>query len=127
MVHNPSLSDFDSEKVAKVALLSCSKIMKKWQLDDADQFLLLGLDLKYKHYELTDVSLSLVSKEVLVRVSYVLSIYRCLKTLFPDDKRALHWLYKSNQYFEGHTALSIMKSSDDGLRRVAEYLEAQCV
>jgi hypothetical protein len=69
-----------------------------------------------EHYE--------VSEEVIERISYIVGIYRALRTIFPSRDRADAWIKKGNQVYGGRPALAVMLAGN--LAEVRRYLDAQC-
>ena len=62
----------------------------------------------------------------LERVSLILNIYKVLNTLFSEQNQANKWIKKSNNAFDGCTALGVMLQGDiNGLKSVTNYLMQQ--
>jgi len=68
-----------------------------------------------------------VSEDVLIRISYVLGIYKALHTIFPDERNADGWVTAPNNapLFAGRSAIDLMvEGGVGGLASVLSYLDA---
>ncbi|NMH66236.1 DUF2384 domain-containing protein [Shewanella sp. SHSM-M6] len=97
------------------------RIMDKWHCNTAEQLAILGISSrstlsKYKEAS-GGLRLSLDTQE---RMSYILNIHKCLRTLFSADDSVYGWVRKPNKhpFFAGHSAMDIMKQG-----RVADLYE----
>lgn len=103
-------------------------IGESWHLKNEEQMILLGnpsrsLFFKWKK----DPHSSIVSKDTLERISYILGIYKALQLLLPDPKAADEWITKKNNapIFSGQSALERMLSGNVGdLYVVRQYVDA---
>ena len=115
-----------SLKPYKIALKVLFNIMKEWQLEEEKQRILLGNPTPdvfetWKYGEVTSLE-----SDVLERISYMMGIYKNLKTLFPVQKQANGWLHKPNTAFDESSALDYMLLGQIiNLREVRHYLDAQ--
>jgi len=66
----------------------------------------------------------LLGDDDLERISYVLGIYKALRTIFPTHEEAAAWPKKPNAAFGGRRALDLMLT--DELSEVRRYLDGQC-
>ncbi len=69
-----------------------------------------------------------VSDDVLIRISYVLGIYKAHHTMFPDERNADGWVTAPNNapLFAGRSAIELMvEGGVAGLVSVRSYLDAQ--
>jgi hypothetical protein len=67
-----------------------------------------------------------LDQDTLVRISYILGIYKSLQILFPNHISADAWISKSNDapLFSGKTALDLMLSGNvSDLFAVRQYLD----
>ena len=62
-----------------------------------------------------------VSEEALIRISYVMGIYKNLRLLFPTESQANAWVRKPNRDFDGEPALNRMC---EDLAAVRHYLDS---
>ena len=80
----------------------------------------------YRYKKLPEVTLR---SETLLRISYIMGIYKGLHTLFPEDDRANEWIKRPNTGapFKGKSALQrMMQGRIDDLAEVRRYIDAQC-
>lgn len=96
------IDDADFDKAHEIA----KQIVAAWGLNDHETKQLLG-------------------KEDIQKVSYVLGIYKALRTIFPTEQQANAWPKKPNEAFGGCSAVEVMLSG--GLARVRRYLDSQCL
>jgi uncharacterized protein (DUF2384 family) len=60
------------------------------------------------------------------RLSHLLAIWKALRILFTDDRRGEEWISRSNDYFDGRSALEIMlRGGMADILAVRQYLDAQ--
>ena len=115
-----------SPKSYRLALKVIFNIMKKWQVDEKKQRILLGNPATdvfetWKCGEVTSLE-----NDVLERISYMVGIYKNLGTLFPEQRQANEWLHKPNTAFGESSALDFMLLGlVVNLREVRHYLDAQ--
>lgn len=113
-------------KPYKIALKVLFNIMNEWKIEEKKQRILLGnpaIDV-FKTWKCGEVT-SLES-DVLVRISYMMGIYKNLRALFPLQGQANEWLLKPNSAFGEASALDFMLLGQmANLREVRHYLDAQ--
>ena len=64
-----------------------------------------------------------LSTDTLTRISYIITIYKNLGSLFPTREQANNWVHKPSKDFKGDSAITLISSGHLGkMRRVAEYL-----
>jgi hypothetical protein len=71
-----------------------------------------------------------VDGPTLIRISYVLGIYKALNTLFSSPEQADSWMLSPNRasLFKGRSAIELLsKGRLSDLRAVRRYLDAQIV
>lgn len=117
------------EELAAPGLRAFFRVCVCWKLTPEQQFSLLGkpdrdlVDLWRRGF------ISSVPRDVLMRVSYVLGIYKALHQIFPDDESADRWISRQNlaPMFSGGSALNfILDENDDShLKMLRQYLDAQ--
>lgn len=103
-------------------------IAERWQLRVAEQRRLLGDPPESTFYKWKRERETLLSRDVLERISYVLGIFKSLQILFPDPQRADAWVRHANHapIFGGQSALERMLSGNVAdLYVVRQYLDAQ--
>jgi hypothetical protein len=104
-----------------------SKILHKWKCSEKDMSILLGFECEVDYrLMLSNPEAHEFSEEQVVRMSYILNIYRSLHTLFNRSvERANDWVNSPNNapLFKGKPAIGLMKSGKlPDLAGVAEYL-----
>jgi hypothetical protein len=111
------------------ALRTFFKIAELWKLNVVQQMTLLGVDarstyFKWKKYPEQTV----LHKDTLERISYILGIYKALQILLPNPESADEWIHKPNQaiLFQGKSALELMLSGNvSDLYEVRRYLDSE--
>jgi hypothetical protein len=105
-----------------------AQILENWQLEDAQQLVILGLEntLKPRHlylYRRGDKAFEF-DANMLKRSQMILGIYDSLGTTFPTNKAyASVWLKRSVKKFKHKTPLELMLSGDSGMKRVWHFLD----
>lgn len=115
-------------EMAGPGLRTFFRICEKWGVSPERQVLILGC----RDGTILDAwqrgDYAEVSDDVLIRISYVLGIYRALHTIFPDARNADSWVTAPNSapIFAGRSAIDmIVEGGGGGLASVRSYLEAQ--
>ena len=109
------------------ALRTFFSIADAWGLSEKEQMRLLGLESRSTFHSWKRGVVSLISKDALERISYVLGIYKGLKILLPE--KADEWVRKPNDapLFGGRPALDRLISGNVAdLFVVRQYVDAQC-
>jgi hypothetical protein len=91
------------ERQKKVAMKIFKEICDNWGLDKEERDRLLG-----------------DPESQILRISHMMSIYRCLHTIYDDKNRANAWVRKPNRKFGGRSALAAMIEDPE---QVQKYLE----
>ncbi|MGE0724052.1 MAG: antitoxin Xre-like helix-turn-helix domain-containing protein [Alphaproteobacteria bacterium] len=111
------------------ALRAFFRIADLWRLTVAEQMTLLGLTAASTFYKWRkDPPATVLPKDTLERISYLLGIYRALQILLPDPKAADEWPRRPNgaAIFGGRSALDRMLSGQVAdLFVVRQYLDAE--
>lgn len=113
---------------SRLALSAFFKVAEAWGLSEEEELAILGLCnhevlRAWKAAEGSDVS-----NETLMRISYVLGIYRAINTLLPRKNVASSWIRQPNEAptFGNRSALELMvDGSIDKLKGVRQYLDAE--
>lgn len=103
--------------LVSAGLRAFRNIAATWQLTEAEQAALLGRGEDGGGAD-----------DLLLRLSYVLGIFKAINTLLPDPVRADEWLRKPNAapLFNGRSAIDFMSSGGaDDLAAVRAYLDAE--
>src|SRR3546814_10247977 len=92
------------------ALRTFFRIADAWDLKEAEQMKLLGLDSRSTFQTWKRGAVAAIPKDALERISYVMGIYKGLKMLLP--RTANEWVRKPNEapLFAGRPAIERMAS-----------------
>ena len=119
---------FDRKGLSGPALRTFFRIAKLWSLSVEEQMTLLGLTARSTFFKWKKDPNTVLPKDTLERVSYILGVYKALQILLPDEKAADDWLRRPNAAlpFGGRSALERMLSGQVAdLFVVRQYLDAQ--
>lgn len=120
------MSEYVSKEAHRVALKTFFNVMKKWQIEEIDQIKLLGVEFESEFISLQQGNYFQLSNTSLIRVSYIIRIYKSLRILFPSETQSNGWIHKPNKKFNGNSALcKILDGGLDILETVANYLQKQ--
>jgi hypothetical protein len=115
------------DPMVNVGLRTFFNIARLWKLTPEQEATLLGLP---NHEILTsqrdEAYLSQIDPQTIIRISYVLGIYKQLNTLLPTPANADSWLSKPNSeaLFNGNSALDfLLKDPDKHLPLLLAYLK----
>ena len=118
----------DRKGLSGPALRTFFRVADLWDLSVDEQMTLLGLTAKSTFYKWKKNPSTVLPKDTLERISYVLGIYKALQILLPDRRAADGWIRQPNSAvtFGGRSALERMMSGQVAdLYIVREYLDAQ--
>lgn len=118
----------DRKGLSGPALRAFFRIAELWSLTADEQMNLLGLTARSTFFKWKKESNTVLPKDTLERISYVLGIYKALQILLPDEKAADKWVKQPNAapLFGMASALDRMLSGQVAdLFVVREYLDAQ--
>ncbi|MDF1653605.1 MAG: hypothetical protein P1U34_00680 [Coxiellaceae bacterium] len=115
------------QALAKVIM----RVFDHWQLDTATQLKLLGMGAKSRaligKYRNGDSSIA-ANQDSLQRVGYLLGIFQCLKSLYPDNEALRHgWVKCKNKKLDNFTPLEIMLNGIPDIKCVYALLQHQMV
>ncbi len=119
----------DNEK-AKVGLKTFFNIAKGWGLSEDDEAAILGQPDREALCAWKVGKGPEVGEETILRISYVLGIFKAINILLPIPERADAWISKPNKarIFGGRSALDRMTDGDiDDLKIVRQYLDVQLI
>ncbi|WP_336232194.1 MbcA/ParS/Xre antitoxin family protein [Thalassospira sp. CH_XMU1458] len=110
-----------TQKEAQSLCRAAFRLLKNWELSDAEVQVLLGGDeAAFKNEQQSP------NENILVRAHLLLGIHKQLRVLFFDKWRGYQWVKKPNQIFNGMSALDVMMQRGvEGILQVKEYLEAE--
>ena len=112
------------QRTAQVALKTFFNIMKAWLIEPYEQKLLLGSQGNHIYEKWHQGDTGSLSEDVLIRISYIIGIYRGLGLIFNDRSQADSWINKPNEHFNGFSALEyILDDVDEGLENVRTLID----
>ncbi len=116
----------DRKSLTGPALRTFFNIAEAWGLSETEQMRILGLDSRSTFQNWKRGAVSVISKDALERISYVMGIYKGLQILLP--RSADQWVRKPNEarVFGGRSALDRMASGNVAdLYVVRQYVDGQ--
>lgn len=118
----------DRKELSGPALRTFFRIATLWDLSVQEQMTLLGLTARSTFFKWKKDPNTVLPKDTLERISYVLGVYKALQLLLPDEAAADEWVRRPNAapLFNGRSALDRMLSGQVAdLFVVRQYLDAQ--
>ncbi|MGV7122380.1 antitoxin Xre-like helix-turn-helix domain-containing protein [Sphingopyxis sp. 550A] len=116
----------DRKELTGPALRTFFNIAEAWDLSEAEQMRILGLDSRSTFHNWKRGDIAALSKDALERISYVMGIYKGLQILVPQT--ADQWVRKPNKapLFGGRPAIDRMASGNVAdLYVVRQYVDGQ--
>lgn len=126
MATSAAVTPLDRKGLSGPALRTFFRIADAWRLSENEQMRILGLDSRSTLQNWKRGTVSVIPKDALERISYVMGIYKGLQTLLPQT--ADEWVRKPNkaQVFGGKSALDRMVSGNVAdLYVVRQYVDGQ--
>lgn len=123
-----SATTIDRKGLSGPALRTFFRIAELWNLSTHEQMTLLGVTARSSFFKWKKDRNTILPKDTLERISYVLGIYKALQILLPDAKAADEWVKRPSNapLFGGRSALERMLSGQVAdLFVVRQYLDAQ--
>ncbi len=98
------------QEMAGPGLRTFFRICEKWRVPPEQQLLILGCRNGPNLDAWQRGDYAEVSEDVLIRISYVLGIYKALHTIFPNERSADGWVTAPNSAprFAGRPAIDVM-------------------
>lgn len=118
----------DRKGLSGPALRTFFHIAELWDLSVDEQMTLLGVTARSTFFKWKKDPNTVLPKDTLERISYILGVYKALQILLPDEKAADEWVKRPNSapLFAGQSALDRMLSGHVAdLFVVRQYLDAQ--
>ena len=118
----------DRKGLSGPALRTFFRIAALWGLSVDKQMTLLGVTARSTFFKWRKNPNTVLPKDALERISYILGIYKALQILLPDMQAADAWIRRPNTAppFGGRSALGRMMSGQVAdLFVVRQYLDAQ--
>lgn len=96
-----------------------------WKLSADDQICLLGAPARSTFFKWKKDGGS-IPADTQERISHLFAIFKALEILIPDTEVADSWVRRTNNYFNGQSALDVMLGGKVvDIYRVRQYLDAQ--
>ncbi|MEX0693841.1 MAG: antitoxin Xre/MbcA/ParS toxin-binding domain-containing protein [Rhodospirillales bacterium] len=118
----------DRKGLSGPALRTFFRIAGLWELSVDDQMTLLGVTARSTFFKWKKDPNTVLPKDTLERISYLIGVYKALQILLPDEQAADEWVKRPNTapLFGGQSALDRMLSGQVAdLFVVRQYLDAQ--
>jgi hypothetical protein len=118
----------DRKGLSGPALRTFFRIADLWRLSVEEQMTLLGATARSTFFKWKKNPNTVLPRDTLERISYILGIYKALQILLPSEKAADEWVKRPNTAapFGGRSALERMLSGQVAdLFVVRQYLDAQ--
>ena len=107
------------------AMESFTAIADAWRIGNEDQIKLLGSPGRSTFFKWKKEGGSL-PRDAIERISHLVSIYKALQILIPNEEAADTWVHRPNKYFGGASALEVMLGGDVAdIYRIRQYLDVQ--
>lgn len=119
---------FDRKGLSGPALRTFFRVADLWTLSVEEQMILLGLTARSTYFKWKKDPNTVLPKDTLERISYIVGVYKALQLLLPDERAADEWVRRPNAapLFAGRSALDRMLSGQVAdLFVVRQYLDAQ--
>lgn len=101
------------------------EIARRWELSTDEQIVLLGTPGRSTFFKWKKEGGSL-PQDTEERLSHILAVWKALRILFTVDERGDQWMRRSNEFFDGQSALDIMlRGRVSDIYTVRQYLDAQ--
>jgi len=123
-----SATAIDRRGLSGPALRTFFRIADLWGLSVDQQMTLLGVSARSTFFKWKKDPNTVLPKDALERISYILGIYKALQILLPDERAADEWVKRANSapLFGGRAAIDRMLSGQVAdLFVVRQYLDAQ--
>lgn len=118
----------DRKGLSGPALRTFFRIAELWELSVDDQMTLLGVMARSTFFKWKKDPNTVLPRDTLERISYIVGVYKALQILLPNEKVADEWVKRPNEapVFAGQSALDRMLSGQVAdLFVVRQYLDAQ--
>lgn len=118
----------DRKGLSGPALRTFFRIAELWELSVDDQMTLLGVAARSTFFKWKKDPNTVLPRDTLERISYIVGVYKALQILLPDEQAADDWVKRPNEapVFAGQSALDRMLSGQVAdLFVVRQYLDAQ--
>lgn len=111
-------------KTARVALKVFLNIMDVWGVNLEQRQVLLGSPDRSEFEQWQQGNVESMNRDVIIRISYFIGIYKGLGLIFNDRSMADEWVNKPNKEFNDQSALEFMLGGDiEQLKQVREFVD----
>lgn len=115
------ISDEEGAAMARATV----NLFARWKLADVDARTLLGGISPATLSRWKRGEIGRIGTDLKTRLSNLMGIHKALRILFADNARSYGWVKRSNDAFDGKSALDIMTGGElTDLMRVRRYLDA---
>ncbi|PKH92137.1 DUF2384 domain-containing protein [Pseudoalteromonas sp. 78C3] len=122
--HTNNILQQDPRKAARVALKVFLNIMDAWGVNLDQRQVLLGSPKNSEFEQWQQGNVETMNRDVVIRISYIIGIYKGLGLTFNDRIWADKWVNKPNPEFNGQSALDFMLSGNiEQLKQVREFVD----
>lgn len=122
------IDQLSSDELSGSALRAFFNLAARWDLSGLQQRALLGAPPDASYEAWVQGAYDHIDDDVLIRISYLLGIYKALHILLPDPVQADGWIRRPNMapMFAGNTVLEFLcRGGLSELRDVRSYLDGQ--
>ena len=125
MTYERPAVEMDMGERSILAMTAFSNLADLWGLSTDDQITLLGYPKRSTFFKWKKSGGNL-PHDTMERISHLLSIYKVLQIIFPDEAQADTWIKRPNEYFKNRPALDVMLDGHlYSIYQVRQYLDAQ--
>ena len=122
--HTNNILQQDPRRAARVALKVFLNIMDAWGVNLDQRQVLLGKPEQREFKLWQQGNVESMNSDVVIRISYIIGIYKGLGWIFNDRIWADKWVNKPNPEFNGKSALDFMLSGNiEQLKQVRELVD----
>ena len=125
LTSNPALGHDAGHSKIPAIMEAFSNLAEDWGLSTDEQIKLLGSPGRSTFFKWKKEGGNLPN-DTIERISHLLSIYKSLQILIPNEVNADSWIKRPNSYFGSQSALEFMMGGQVvDIYKVREYLDAQ--
>ena len=111
-------------KAARIALKVFLNIMDAWGVNLEQRQVFLSSPDRNEFEQWQQGNVESMNRDVIIRISYIIGIYKGLGLIFNDRSMADEWVNKPNKEFNDQSALEFMLGGDiEQLKQVREFVD----